>query len=65
MKRYFGSRNLMVQACLPCVGLAGAAPRAQELAPEWQGRFVEPARPRAAVPATREEQADMHRSSMP
>ncbi|MBP6195580.1 MAG: ankyrin repeat domain-containing protein [Methyloversatilis sp.] len=62
MKQCFGRKNLVVQACLLCVGLAGAAPRAQELAPEWRGRFVEPERPRAAVPATREEYADMRRT---
>lgn len=44
------------------LALAGGAPRAQELPPEWQGVIAEPARARVALPATGIEYADMRRS---
>lgn len=44
------------------LALASAMAVAQELPPEWQGVIAEPARARAAVPATPLEYADMRRT---
>lgn len=45
-----------------CLCLISAALQAQDVPPEWQDRFVEPPRPRAAVPATAIEYADIRRT---
>jgi ankyrin repeat protein len=42
--------------------LAGNVACAQDLPPEWQGRVIEPERPRATVPATPLEYADIRRT---
>lgn len=51
-------RSLLSLAGILCVAQAGA----QELPPEWQGRFTDAARPRATVPATAMEYADIRRT---
>lgn len=52
------TRKIAACALLACAGAVGA----QELPPEWQGVIAEPARPRAAMPTTPIEYADMRRT---
>lgn len=52
-----------IRSMLPLAGVMCLAQAyAQELPQEWQGAFAEPTRPRAAVPATAMEYADIRRT---
>ncbi|WP_306475915.1 ankyrin repeat domain-containing protein [Methyloversatilis sp.] len=60
MNRTISMRRSKTAFLLLGLWLTGA--QAQDVPPEWQGRIAEPERPRAAVPATALEYADIRRS---